>query len=497
MKSYLWTLWVSASVIFAPSACLVAETPLHVGVAEVDITPPEGFPMAGYYEERLAKGARDPLKAHAIVFLQGETRAALITCDLTGIAYDLATQVRNQAEEKTGITAEHIVLTASHSHTAPDYGRDLFEGLAELKAGKSDASTRYTSQLIDKLVEVVSAAQAAARPVIIEAGAGEQKVPVAFNRRFVMKDGSVKTWMTLDNPNVVRAAGPIDPEIAIVVIRDANGEQPLGTLTNFALHLDTVGGEFWSADYPYYIEQNIQRALGKNVISLFGTGCCGDINHVNPASKDRNKTDFIGNALGETIVAALPELKRVENPRFRVRSAMVSLPLMDVSPAQAIHSRDVIAAAKKGEKIEFFEMVTAYKSIMIDQFLHQKPEKPAADYINWGLSHELAGIGENIPVHVQAMSLGDDVAIVTLPGEVFVELGLAIKQASPFKHTLVIELSNAVETIYVPTRAAYASGSYEVTNSAVQPGSGEMLVETAIRLLRDIAEEESTAAASN
>ena len=70
----------------------------------------------------------------------------------------------------------------------------------------------------------------------------------------------------------------------------------------------------------------------------------------------------------------------------------------------------------------------------------------------------------------------------------FVELGLAIKQASPFRTTLVVELANCVETIYVPTRAAYAQGSYEVTNSTVQPGSGEMLVEEAVRQLRSARE---------
>jgi hypothetical protein len=70
---------------------------------------------------------------------------------------------------------------------------------------------------------------------------------------------------------------------------------------------------------------------------------------------------------------------------------------------------------------------------------------------------------------------------------VFVDLGLAIKRASPFRTTLVIELSNAYETLYVPTRAAHAQGSYEVTNCATQPGSGEMLVEAAVRVLRDAA----------
>ena len=83
------------------------------------------------------------------------------------------------------------------------------------------------------------------------------------------------------------------------------------------------------------------------------------------------------------------------------------------------------------------------------------------------------------------MCLGDDLAIVTLPGEDFVNLGRAIKQNSPFKNTIIIELANAVETCYIPTRAAYAGGSYEVTNSTVKPGSGEMLVEAALKLLRE------------
>ena len=77
--------------------------------------------------------------------------------------------------------------------------------------------------------------------------------------------------------------------------------------------------------------------------------------------------------------------------------------------------------------------------------------------------------------------------MVFLPGEVFVELGLAIKQASPFKQTIVIELANSVETAYLPTQAAFAGGSYEVTNSTTQPGSGEKLVEQALKQLGKLA----------
>jgi hypothetical protein len=109
------------------------------------------------------------------------------------------------------------------------------------------------------------------------------------------------------------------------------------------------------------------------------------------------------------------------------------------------------------------------------------------EHISWGATRTWAGVGETLPVEVNVVTLGQDAALVFLPGEVFVELGLAIKQASPFPTTLVVELSQCVETIYIPTRAAYAGGSYEVTNSTLQPGGGEMLAEAAVRLLREAA----------
>src|SRR5690606_30145480 len=90
-----------------------------------------------------------------------------------------------------------------------------------------------------------------------------------------------------------------------------------------------------------------------------------------------------------------------------------------------------------------------------------------------------------LPLEVQVFRLSEDVAIVTLPAEVFVELGLAITAASPFKTTLVIELANDCPG-YIPTKKAFAEGSYETVNSRVQPGVGEQLVETAVSLLRDL-----------
>ena len=460
---------------------------LLVGVAETDITPPVGFPMAGYYHERLAEGTIDPLKAKAIVFRDGDTAGALVVCDLIGIATDLSREVRRRVSEKTGIPENNIAISATHSHTAPDYMKELYLYLGKEK--QEELRATYVEQLINGPVEAIVQAHANAKPSALTAGSATQAIPVSFNRRFVMRDGSVQTWQALSNPDVVRAAGPIDPEIELLVIRNPEDNTTRGIVSNFALHLDTVGGMRWSADYPFFVERTLRKAFGPEVISIFGTGCCGDINHVDPATTDRNKAAYIGESIGTSISEQIAQLKPVENTRLAVKSQVVQLPLEDATREEVERSVQLVDLANRGGKVEFLEHVTAYKKLILDQLRHREPYTKTVDHITWGLSRSLAGVGETLPVNMTVMTIGNDVAIVCLPGEVFVELGLAIKHGSPFRTTIVIELSNAVESIYVPHRAAYAGGSYEVTNSAVQPGSGEMLVETALTLLRAAATE--------
>jgi hypothetical protein len=366
--------------------------------------------------------------------------------------------------------------------------KDLYEFWPTRKK-ETATKKRYAAQLIDGVVDAIVRAHAGARSARLEAGSARQTTPISFNRRFLLRDGSVRTWMKLDNPGVVRAAGPIDPEIALLLVRPAKGDSPLALVSNFALHLDTVGGVLWSADYPYYIEQAVRKSLGKPAVSVFANGCCGDINHVDPSRKSVNRTDFIGEALGKTITGSLGSLRRVERPVLRVRRATVAVPLQKVTAEQVARARPLLLEARAGKQVAFEDHVRAYKAIILDQLRNRRPHARAVDFIRWGLSHTWAGVGDRLPVEVQVIALGSDVAIVCLPGEVFVELGLAIKHASPFRTTLIVELSNCEETLYIPTRTAYAGGGYEVINSALKPGSGEMLAEAAVRLLREVAAE--------
>ena len=489
MKRMMLALLVAALawMSLAFPALHAAEAPLRAGMAIADITPAGPYPMSGYYFERLSTGTKDPLHAKALVLRQGDTAAAIICCDLIVIASDLTDVVREAVERETGIPGANVMLAATHTHTGPDYTKELFQFVTGRKP-TGEAATRepYAPRLVDGLVAAVKRADAAAMEVTVTAGNVIQQTPVSFNRRFLMKDGSVRTWAKVDTPGAIRPAGPIDAEIGVVRFDDAGGK-PRGLLSSFALHLDTVGGTEYSADFPFFIEREIRDALGGSVVSLFGNGCCGNINHVDPTKAEANKTDFIGSSIGRSIVAGLPALVPVVAPRLQVHTSTVDVPLLDATPQQVAAAKQLLGEIKGGAKPEFLAHVDAYRRLIIDNLRHDVDQEEALEWLGWGLTKKLAGSGGTMPLGVQVITLGRDVAVVAFPGESFVEHGLAIKNASPFRTTLVVELANHGETIYVPTRAAAVGGGYETTNTTVAPGAGELMVEAVVRLLHDAA----------
>jgi sugar phosphate isomerase/epimerase len=255
-------------------------TELTAGLAVVDITPPVGYRMSGYFSERLSTGTSNPLRAKAIVLRQSDTSAALVFCDIIGLSLDVSSRVRRIAAKKTGIPAENILIAATHSHTGPLYAgalRKHFHDLALVENGSDPyEKVDYASELAGKLVRVIAQADSAARPIRLKAGKAEQRT-LSFNRRFHMKNGTVRFNPGALNPDIVRAAGPIDPDVGIVFFCNAESDNPGSALVNFTLHLDTVGGTKYAADYPFYLEQSLREAYGDEFVLLFGTGTCGDI----------------------------------------------------------------------------------------------------------------------------------------------------------------------------------------------------------------------------
>jgi hypothetical protein len=439
---------------------------LHAGVAVTDITPPIPFRMSGYFNERLSTGIKDPLQAKAVVFQQAGTSAALVFCDIVSLPREITGEARAHASAATGIPAENISVSATHSHTGPlIHGAlsDFFNqrNIAKLGSDPYDPAA-YRAKLIKQIVAAIAGAKAKLEPVVLRSGYALEK-RLAFNRRFHMKNGSVQFNPGELNPNIVRVAGPTDPQVGIVTISAPDATKPSAAIVSFAMHLDTLSGTEYSADYPKFVEDVLRTSFGPEFTLLFGTGTCGDINHVDVTTKSRRKTDEIGTMLGETVEKAITqdELAPTEEPALAVRQAFVDAPLQSYSEGEVAQARRNMELVGTRE-LSFLGQVEAYKIVDLQRFS-----------------------AKSTPLEVQAFRLSADTAIVTLPTEVFVEFGLAIKAASPFKTTLVIELTNDALG-YIPTRKAFAEGSYETVNSRITPGSGERMVEAAVQLLKDL-----------
>lgn len=444
---------------------------LIAGMAEVEITPPVGYRMSGYFVERVSTGTHDPLKAKALYLAQRDTRVALVVCDLIGVPRNVSQRARALVAEKTGIAVSNIAVTATHTHTGPLYFgamRDYLHAAAVERHGRDPSETvDLPSLLAERIAEAVVKAVAAAGPARLASAFAPQDPPISFNRRFLLKDGSVRMnpGASARPDEIIRPVGPIDPEVTWLLVQSADGKRSVGGMTVFAMHLDTTGGLEFSADYPYYIEGAMQKRFGTHFISLFGLGTCGDVNHLGRRTgKESPKAPQLGEALSKTLEAMGSQVRSMDEPSLAVRGESVRLPLQRFSPEQIAQAARDVPKIGRGE-LPFLEEVRAYKITDLQSY-------PA----------------EFLPVDVQAIRLDRDTAIVLLPGEIFADTGLAIKRDSPFKHTLVIELAND-NPAYIPTRKAFEEGGYETVNSRVQPGAAEMLAEAAVGLLKQLESE--------
>jgi hypothetical protein len=432
---------------------------LRVGISTVEITPPVRYRLGGYFKDRFASGVKDPLFAKAIVFTQGSTRAALVLADLVGVPAWIADRARERAQAATGIPAAHIAIAGTHTHTGPYLPRKPEED-------------PYLKSLVDRLAEAICGAGDDLSRARLYGGAAPQSPVLSFNRRHVFRDGKIRTIgpVTRHLPDhepekIVGSAGPIDPDLGLLFVRDPDRNTARAVLSVFALHCNTVGdttlGEpVVSADYPGFLERELKKAFGANVVSLFGAGTCGDINYVDPRTPGTRSSEEIGALLARTALLAEPGLRPLE-PSLAARRTRFDAPLQRFPADRVEKARKDIARPKE---IPFYELVEANSILELEE-----------------------RAGRPYPLEVQAFRLDRETAIVTVPGEVFVELGLAIKKGSPFRTTLVIELANDSGPAYIPTKKAFAESGYEVLASRLAAGGGEKIVDEAVRLLKELA----------
>lgn len=421
------------------------QTTMLASLAQVEITPPVGIAMTGYIARAGgAIGVHDPLFAKTLVLEEVGQRVALIACDLLGLHLSYVTAVRNAVQAATGIPAANIMLTCSHTHAGP---------ATMFLQDCGEADEWYLAELRQKIVEVISRAVADLRPARFGVGRGQVTAGV-HNRR---------------TPGDV-----IDPELGVLRIEDEAGRM-LGVVLNYACHPTCLTGEnqLFSAEYPGYAADKLQRVTGAP--TMFITGAIGD---VGPVARGWPVLEQLGQAVADEALRTLEKLQVAAWNGLSVAAQTVALPLLPPPPTEQLQ-----------QEFERWSRPT------IDSHSSTLPPHPKIRQamLHWSeqtLAQVARGqVASTVTTEVQVIRVGD-LRLVSAPGELFVELGLAVKRSVDGQPLFLCGFGN--DNIgYIPTRRAYPHGGYEIVDAykyygypaALAPAAGEHYVETALQLL--------------
>jgi neutral ceramidase len=462
------TAFVLAALACGLAGAADSDRPLRAGVSATDITPLEGMwpiSIVGGFEDVKATSTHDPLSARALVFDDGQTRLAIVVIDNCQIPRVILDSAKQAASQVTGIPVNRMLMAATHTHSAP-----------------GSTNSVYTSHLTAQVVKAVVQAAAALQPA--EAGWAVSVVPdQLFNRRWYMRPGSirpnpygettdrVKMNPNSNSPDIIRPAGPVDPDLTILSVRTAAGK-PLALLANYGLHyVGYVPEGQVSADYFGEFRRQIEQRLAAEgadpaFVAILSNGTSGDVINRNWQSPDARRSPFekIRLVAGRVADAAFDAYKRVQYEG--------SADLVMAEREIALGTRKPTAA-----QLEFAQKVLAAKDDA------QLPEQ-ARNY-----ARRLAGLKDGpdqVRVKLQALRIGS-LGITAIPFEVFAEIGLEIKRRSPLVPTFNMSLANGSEG-YLPTPQQHALGGYEtwLGTNRVETNASIKVTDTVLELLREV-----------
>ena len=463
-------------LLFCPT--LVAQgraaeaTTFRAGAAVVDVTPRE-FPisMLGSFSDRKATSAHDPLEVRAIVLDDGRTRIAIAVCDNCVIPRELSDRAKKLASEQTGIPTERILVAATHTHSAP----------AVVALSDIPVDAQYTKQLVAGIAEAIAGAASRLEPARV----GWSVVPVpeeVFNRRWLMKEGAiapdpfgkvgkVRTNPPGASPDLIRPAGPTDPDVSVLSLETAAGK-PLALLANYSLHY--VGGippGQVSADYFGEFARRIQKRLASEseFVGVLTNGTSGDINNINFREPRKRAEPFaqIQAVAGRVAKAAEQAHQGIEH-RERVTLAMaereISLGVRKPNAKELARARAIIARPDD-DGLPGRARYYAQSAVRVSEF------------------------PDTVDVKLQALRIGG-LGIVAIPCEVFAEIGLELKRRSPLQPAFTIQLANGYNG-YLPTPEQHALGGYETwraTSSYLEVEASRKITSTLLELLAEVRE---------
>jgi len=441
---------------------------LQAGSAMADITPPLGELVVGGFVPFPANEIHDPLHARCLVLDDGSTRIAIVICDNLGISRDVYDEARAVIARNSKIPVNQILMAATHTHSAT-----------------RAHSAKYRPKVVSGIASVVEAAINNLTAAKIGWGGIDEPTEV-FNRRWHINQADlarnpfggvdkVRMNPPRGNPALIKPAGPIDPEVSFLSVQTTNG-QPLALLANYSLHY--VGGVNKgdvSADYFGIFSQKISKLLGAEssqpqFVGMMSNGTSGDINNINfragnPRRYDRyEKMTEVANKVANRVNEAHKNLTFKSHVKIDSITRDLKLTMRKPDPKIKAWFREVMAKPEDAEKFHRYERTYAARV----QTLEDGPDE--------------------ISVPLQVVRIGD-LAIAAIPFETFAEIGLKIKDKSPFADTFTIELANDSRG-YLPTPRQHQLGGYEtwMGTNRVQLDASDLITDTILDMMQQLHE---------
>lgn len=449
---------------------------LKAGFARIDITPPLGTTLEGYFETRYADGILDPLCATAVAFNDGEKSAVVISIDQIGLNKHFMKVIKEDIGKKTDLPEEAIFIHCTHIHTGP-----CIAG-TPVKPGEW-SNPAHAETLIKKVSDVAYLALSDLAPAEMSYTRGEAK-NVSFVRCFKMKDGSTRTNPGRLDPNIDFPLDEPDNKSSLLIIK-REGKPEIG-IVNFQVHPDVVHGTKFSADFPYFVRSTYEKII-PNSLCMYINGSQGDSNHCDwflPLDKcfdgyDRSR--YMGRKIAMSVLADYELATPLSGEKISYMKKNLTVNYNKGTPEEVEAAREVAAIrAEKGIEAakDYIAEKLAREGKKIDHFALVVPVGEATRLVR------LESFPDTSEIPVTALSVGD-VAFAGFPGEPFTEVGRSVKKNSPFELTITACCANGYEGYY-PTEKVFNEGGYEAATAQYAKGTAEKIIECSGEILKEL-----------
>ena len=479
MKLLLSIVILCAGTVFgaAPAA------PLKAGAATSNITPPLGTFIVGGFAPYPAEHVNDELNARCLVLDDGRTKLALVVCDLLGIHRSVSIEARRLIQHATGIPPENVMISATHTHSAGT-------ALGQNRYTSTQTLDDYQQFVAQRIADGVKRAMTLLRPAEIAFGTAEAPEHLN-NRRWFMREGSaapnpfgkvdrVRMNPPPGSPDLIEPAGPIDPTISFIALREPSGAL-ISLYAAYSLHyVGGTGPRHISADYFGVFCEALKQLQTNSAgeipfVAMLANGTSGDINNTDfrtprPRSPAYQRMREVANDVAGKVNAALAAVtwKNHAELAARFREPGIAWRTIDAqllawareveSNAPRLPSGDIPVGAKWATTPNFVQRLSYAGRV---QQLAQSPQ-PAR-------------------VPLQVLRIGD-ICIGSTPCETFAEMGLEFKQRSPFAHSFLVSLNHGYIG-YLPTPRHFELGGYETW-----PGTNVLEPQASVKMLNALLE---------